>query len=72
MSFSIGVATFPEDGSVGEELMASFERMSEKVKDEINRVFKTNDIRRMGDLVFCLTMTITMMTTYFKSCFVAL
>ncbi len=31
-----------------------------------NRVFKTNDIRRMGDLVFCLTMTITMLTTYFN------
>ncbi len=31
-----------------------------------NRVFKTNDIRRMGDLAFCLTMVITMMTTYFN------
>ena len=33
---------------------------------EENRVFKTNDIRRMGDLVFCLTLTITIMTTYFN------
>lgn len=31
-----------------------------------NRVFKTNDIRRMGDLVFCLTTVITIMTTYFN------
>lgn len=31
-----------------------------------NRVFKTNDIRRMGDLSFCLTIIITIMTTYFN------
>lgn len=33
---------------------------------EKNRVFKTNDVRRMGDLVFCLTLAITAMTTYFN------
>jgi hypothetical protein len=31
-----------------------------------NHVFKTNDIRRMGDTLFCLTMAITMLTTYFN------
>lgn len=31
-----------------------------------NRVFKVNDIRRMGDTLFCLTMVITMLTTYFN------
>jgi len=33
---------------------------------ENNHVFKTNDIRRMGDTLFCLTMAITMLTTYFN------
>jgi hypothetical protein len=33
---------------------------------EENRIFKTNDIRRMGDLVFSLTLAITVMTTYFN------
>lgn len=31
-----------------------------------NHVFKTNDVRRMGDLVFCLTLVITVITTYFN------
>ncbi len=33
---------------------------------EGNGVFKTNDIKRMGDLVFCLTLVITVMSTYFN------
>lgn len=31
-----------------------------------NNVFRTNDIRRMGDLVFCLTLVITLMGGYFN------
>jgi len=31
-----------------------------------NNVFRTNDIRRMGDLVFCLAATITIMGGYFN------
>jgi len=31
-----------------------------------NNVFRTNDVRRMGDLVFCLTATITVMGGYFN------
>lgn len=42
------------------------ERLSENPFFEDNRVFKTNDIRRMGDLVFSLTLAITSMTTYFN------
>jgi hypothetical protein len=42
------------------------EELTEHPFFEENRVFKTNDIRRMGDLLFCLTMAITMMTTYFN------
>jgi hypothetical protein len=33
---------------------------------EKNQVFKANDIRRMGDTLFCLTLAITMLTTYFN------
>jgi hypothetical protein len=42
------------------------EELTQHAFFEENRVFKTNDIRRMGDLVFSLTMTITMMATYFN------
>jgi hypothetical protein len=31
-----------------------------------HRVFKTNDVRRMGDLVFVLTVIISLLTTYFN------
>lgn len=31
-----------------------------------NNVFRTNDIRRMGDLVFCLTATISVLAGYFN------
>ena len=33
---------------------------------EAHRIFKTNDVRRMGDISYCLTIIITMMTTYFN------
>lgn len=33
---------------------------------ESNRIFTTNDIRRMGDLLFCLTLTSTMIGGYFN------
>jgi len=33
---------------------------------EKNQVFKANDIRRMGDTLFCLTLAITVLTTYFN------
>lgn len=33
---------------------------------ELNGVFKTNDVKRMGDLVFCLTLAITILSTYFN------
>ena len=42
------------------------EDLAQHVFFDENRVFKTNDIRRMGDLVFCLTTAITIMTTYFN------
>lgn len=42
------------------------EKLSEDEFFEEYRVFKTNDIRRMGDLVFCLTLAITIMTNYFN------
>lgn len=48
----------------------AFKRFCEELTQhsffEENRVFKTNDIRRMGDMVFCLTTAISMMTTYFN------
>jgi hypothetical protein len=33
---------------------------------EVHHVFTPADIRRMGDLTFCLTLTITLLTTYFN------
>lgn len=42
------------------------ESLSEHEFFEVNRVFKTNDIRRMGDLVFCLTIAITLLSAYFN------
>ena len=33
---------------------------------EQHGVFKTNDVKRMGDLVFCLTLVITILSTYFN------
>lgn len=42
------------------------EELTEHAFFDDNHVFKTNDIRRMGDLVFCLTVVITMLTTYFN------
>lgn len=48
----------------------AFKRFGEELSEdrffEDNNVFKTNDVRRMGDLVFCLTLAITVMTTYFN------
>src|SRR2546425_1403226 len=32
---------------------------------EDHMVFRANDIRRMGDMVFCLTVIITVLSTYF-------
>ena len=42
------------------------ESLSEHEFFEMHRVFKTNDIRRMGDLVFCLTVAITLLSAYFN------
>jgi hypothetical protein len=42
------------------------EELTQHAFFENNHVFKTSDIRRMGDTLFCLTMTITMLTTYFN------
>jgi len=42
------------------------EELTQNVFFDDNRVFKTNDMRRMGDLVFCLTLAISIMTTYFN------
>jgi hypothetical protein len=42
------------------------EQLTEHAFFDDNRVFKTNDIRRMGDLAFCLTVVITMLATYFN------
>ena len=42
------------------------EELTEHPFFEQHRVFKTNDIRRMGDLVFCLTVVISIMSTYFN------
>lgn len=33
---------------------------------ERHGIFKTNDLKRMGDLVFCLTLVITVLSTYFN------
>lgn len=33
---------------------------------EEHSIFATADVRRMGDLLFCLTVTVTMMSTYFN------
>lgn len=42
------------------------EELTQHTFFENNHVFKTNDIRRMGDTLFCLTIAITMLTTYFN------
>jgi hypothetical protein len=42
------------------------EELTQNAFFENNHVFKTTDIRRMGDTLFCLTMAITMLTTYFN------
>jgi len=47
-----------------------FKQFGEKVVDhqffDDHRIFNTNDIRRMGDLLFCTTIIITIMSTYFN------
>lgn len=42
------------------------ENLSENDFFVYNNVFRTNDIRRMGDLVFCLTIVISVMSGYFN------
>ena len=42
------------------------EEMAQGEFFETNRVFTSQDIRRMGDIRFCLTIIITIMTTYFN------
>ncbi len=48
----------------------AFKQFGETLADheffEQHGVFKTNDIKRMGDLVFCLTLVITVLSTYFN------
>jgi len=48
----------------------AFKQFGEQLADhkffQLHNVFRTNDIRRMGDLAFCLTLTITVMTNYFN------
>lgn len=47
-----------------------FKQFGEKVVDhqffDDHRIFNTNDMRRMGDLLFCTTIIITIMSTYFN------
>ena len=42
------------------------ENLAEHDFFQANGAFKTNDVRRMGDLVFCLTATISVLTGYFN------
>lgn len=42
------------------------ETLTQNAFFERHGVFKTVDVRRMGDLVFCLSLTITVMSTYFN------
>lgn len=42
------------------------EKLSEHDFFDRHRVFKANDIRRMGGLVFCLTIAITLLSAYFN------
>jgi len=42
------------------------DKFSQKSFFEENKVFSTNEIRRMKDLVFCLTISISILSTYFN------
>ena len=48
------------------ELKMFSEKLSQHKFFVSNNVFRTNDIRRMGDLVFCLSIIISVMTGYFN------
>ena len=48
------------------ELKKFAEQMAQHNFFNNNNVFRTNDIRRMGDLVFCLTVIISVMSGYFN------
>lgn len=47
-----------------------FKKFAEQVSElpffEMHRVFNTSDIKRMGDVRFCLTVIITILSTYFN------
>lgn len=42
------------------------ETIAQKDFFDQHRIFKTNDIRRMGDVVYCLTIIISILTAYFN------
>ncbi len=48
----------------------AFKQFADKLREdpffEEHNIFRTNDIRRMGDTVFCLTLVITIMSAYFN------
>lgn len=48
------------------ELKKFSEQLAQDDFFNANNVFRTNDIRRMGDLVFCLTIAISVMAGYFN------